>query len=225
VIPGGVKFQIAIPSPLAPAYNYISRAHRDLFLETFTNHLLDEVHQLAMALPHDRIAIQWDVLHEILIWEGYFPDRPDHYKNQIATVLGRLGEAVPQPIDLGYHLCYGSPQNEHLIEPRDAGSMVEIMRETLKHVRRPIQYFHFPVPRDRIDTDFYRPFAALSLPHGTELYAGVIHRNDYDGNKRRLELVRQFVRAAGVASECGWGRIDPANLNDVLETTHKLVAA
>ncbi len=225
VIPQHIKFQISLPSPLAAAYNYISRRHRDALLELFTNHLIEEVHQIAMALPHDRVAIQWDVLQEVLVWEGYFPDRPDHYKNQIATTLGRIGEAVPQPLELGYHLCYGSPENEHLMQPRDAGVMVEIMRETIKHVRRQITYFHFPVPQDRTDTDFYRPFAALSLPQGTELYAGLIHLNDDEGNRERLELARQFIPVAGVASECGWGRFDPARVDALLEATRRMVAA
>lgn len=224
VIPKHIKFQISIPSPLAPAYSYISRQHRDAFLEVFTNHLIDEVRQIAMALPNERVAIQWDVLQEILIWEGYFPDRHDHYKTQIAAILGRIGEAVPQPIELGYHLCYGSRHDEHLVQPRDAGIIVEIMRETRKHVRRSIQYFHFPVPQDRTDADFFRPFAALSLQKDTELYAGLIHMNDDEGNRKRLELVRQFIPVTGVASECGWGRCDPAHVDALLETTRKLVA-
>ena len=224
VIPQHIKFQISIPSPLAPAYNYISRPHRDVFLNIFTNHLIDEVRQIAMALPNERVAIQWDVLQEILVWEGYFPDRADNYKTQIAEVLGKIGEAVPQPIELGYHLCYGSAQNEQLVQPRDAGSIVEIMREIRKHVRRPIQYFHFPVPKQGIDADFWRPFATLSLPKGTELYAGLLDMNDED-NRKRLELVRQSIPVTGVASECGWGRCEPAHIDALLETTRKLVAA
>lgn len=224
VIPKGVKFQIAIPSPLAPAYNYISKKHRDTFLEIFTNHLTEEVRQIAAALPNDRIAIQWDVLQEILIWEGYFPDRPDNYKEQVIGVLGRIGDAVPQPIELGYHLCYGSPKDEHLVQPKDAAIMVEIMRETVKRVRRPITYFHIPVPKDRIDVDFYRPLAALALPKNTELYVGLVHVNDHDGNKKRLELARQFTTVTGVASECGWGRGDPSRVGALLETQRKVVS-
>ena len=29
-------------------------------------------------------------------------------------------------IDLGYHLCYGSPADEHMVQPKDAGVMVEM---------------------------------------------------------------------------------------------------
>lgn len=224
IIPQHVKFQISIPSPLAPTCNYVSRSHRDFFLETFTSHLIEEVQQIAAALPHERVAIQWDVLQEVLLWEGCFPDRPDDYKNQIATVLGRIGEAVPQPIEVGYHLCFGGSQHEQLVQPRDAGVLVEIMREILKHVRRPIQYFHFPVPQDHGDAVFYAPFKTLSLPAGTELYVGLMHMNDDEGNKKRLELARHHIPVAGVASVCGWGRGEPAQVGALLDSARKMVA-
>jgi hypothetical protein len=225
VIPEHIKFQISIPSPLAPAYNYISRSHRDAFIENFTGHLIDEVRQIAVSLPNERIAIQWDVLQEILVWEGYFPGLEEHQKTQIATVLGRIGEAVPHPIELGYHLCYGSPRTGHLVRPRDAGSIVEIIRMTRRYVRRPIQYFQIPMPQDRTDANFLHPFSSLSLSKDTELYAGLIHMDDDEGNRKRLKLARQFMPVAGVASECGWGRCDPANVDVLLETTRELVTS
>jgi hypothetical protein len=223
VIPEGIRFQVAIPSPLAPAYNYLSRAHRDAFLDVFTGHLLDEVRQIATALPHDRLALQWDVLQEILIMEGYFPDRPDDYQAQILAVLGSIGDAVPRGIELGYHLCYGSPKDEHLVQPRDAAVVVELMRQTLRRVSRPIQYFHIPVPRERTDTDFYRPLNSLDLPPGTELYLGLLHLNDDAGNQLRLNVARRFTPVAGVATECGWGRGNPLNVVPLLESFRRLI--
>jgi hypothetical protein len=225
VIPKAVKFQIAIPSPLAPAYNYISKKHRTAFLDVFAAHLPEEVHRIAAVLPNDRLAIQWDILQEILIWENYFPDRPDDYQTQITSVLSKVGNAVPQAIELGYHLCYGSPKDEHLVQPRDAAIMVAIMNETVRQVQRPITYFHIPVPKDRTDATFYRPLSALSLSKGTELFVGLVHLNDDDGNRQRLDMVRKFAAVAGVASECGWGRGDPSRVGALLDTLQRLVGA
>jgi hypothetical protein len=222
-IPKHVRFQISIPSPLAPTYNYISHGDRDEFLDVFTNHLCDEVRQISAALPNERITIQWDVLHEILIWEGYFQDRSDHYKTQIVDTLGRIGEAVPTPIELGYHLCYGATRGGPLLKPRDAAAVVTMIREVLRQVRRPIQYIHFPVPQDRTDAAFFRPFSSLSVRKGTELYAGLIYLNDERGNRKRLECAREYVAVSGVASECGWGRYDPACVDALLETTRALI--
>jgi hypothetical protein len=199
VIPQHVKFQIAIPSPLAPTYNYFGATFRPIFLEIFTDHLLEEVKRIAATLPGERLSVQWDVLQEILIWENYFADRPDNFAVQILEVLGKLGDAVPQPIELGYHLCYGSPKDEHMVQPRDAEIMTTLMRETTASVRRPINFFHFPAPKHRTDPDFYRPLRALSLPSSIELYAGLVHLNDAEGNRRRLDLAREFAPVTGVA--------------------------
>ncbi len=225
VIPAGVRFQVAIPSPLAPTYNYIVPRQREQFLEVFTAHLIGEVQQIAAALPNDRLALQWDVLQEILIWESYFPDRPDNYQEQILSVLGRIGDAVPAAMELGYHLCYGSPKDEHLVQPADTAVMVEIITRALRSVRRPVTFLHLPVPRGRTDAQFYRPLQALNLPAGSELYLGLLHVDDDAGNQRRLEQARQYTRVAGVASECGWGRGDPARVGALLETARRLVSA
>ena len=33
---------------------------------------------------------------------------------------------VPADIDLGYHLCYGSPKDEHMVLPEDMTNLVDI---------------------------------------------------------------------------------------------------
>ena len=225
VIPAKVRFQVAIPSPLAPTYNYIVPRQREQFLDVFASHLIGEVQQIAAALPSDRLALQWDVLQEILIWENYFADRPDNYREQILSVLGRIGDAVPAAMELGYHLCYGSPRDEHLVQPADTAVMVEIINGALRSLHRPVTFFHVPVPKGRIDADFYRPLQRLSLPAGTELYLGLLHVDDDSGNRLRLERARQFTAVSGVASECGWGRGDPARVGALLETARRLVSA
>jgi hypothetical protein len=215
-----VRFQISIPSPLAPTYNHITPKHCKAFLDA---HLVGEVTKIAAALPNDRIAIQWDVVHEILLHEKLFPRASDDLREEIATNLRRIGEAVPEPIELGYHLCYGSPDDEHLEQPRDAGVMVAPMQETLRNVRRPIDYFHIPVPKPRTDPEFYRPMSKLSLPERTDLYLGLAHINDDEGNRRRLELARATTRVAGVGSECGWSRTAPALVGELLESHRNVV--
>ena len=223
VVPPGVKFQIAIPSPLAPTYNYISPKWRSAFLEIFTVHLCEEVARIVTALPADRIAIQWDVLQEILAWENYFTDRDPDYRTQIRTTLGTIGNAVPQPIELGYHLCYGSPKDQHLVQPKDTATMVAVIAEIRKEVRRPIEFFHLPVPKERTDPAFYEPLAELALPPESELYLGLVHLNDDAGNHTRLAVARKFTKVTGVGTECGWGRGDPERIRALLETHRKLV--
>lgn len=224
VLPPDVKFQIAIPSPLAPTYNYISPKWRKTFLEIFTNHLCDEVGRIVTGLPAHRVAIQWDVLQEILVWENYFSDRDPDWHDQIRSTLGKIGNAVPQPIELGYHLCYGSPKDQHLVQPKDTATMVAIIDDIRREVRRPIEFFHLPVPKERTDAAFYKPLADLSLPPATEIHLGLVHVNDADGNRARLAAARQFTKVDGVGTECGWGRGDPERVRALLEAHRALVA-
>ena len=75
VIAAGVKFQISVATPLAPTYNYVSPRAKDDFLPVYTKYLLGEVARMLSALPAERIAVQWDVCQELLMWEGYYDFR------------------------------------------------------------------------------------------------------------------------------------------------------
>ena len=76
VIPAETKFQISIPTPMAPTYNYVSPPARDEFLSVYEPQLMGEVEKIAAALPHDRLAIQWDVCQEVLVYEDYYLELP-----------------------------------------------------------------------------------------------------------------------------------------------------
>ena len=124
---------------------------------------------------------------------------------------------MPATIELGYHLCYGSPADDHVIQPKDAGIMVEIVNAVSTGVRRPIQFFHLPVPKPRIDDAYFAPLADLNLRPETELYLGLVHRDDMAGNATRLAAARRHVRVDGVATECGMARGDPERFPTLLE--------
>jgi len=216
VIPVNVKFQISLPTPIAPTYNNMVPQDRPGILPALTRHFIGEVAKIAAALPNDRIAVQWDVCQEVLAWEGYYDQGPIDFRYETIGVLATIGDAVPAAIDLGYHLCYGSPADEHLVQPRDAGIMVEIANAIVEAVKRPIQFFHMPVPKGRTDDDYYRPLAGLRLGTGTELYLGLVHYNDAGGDAARLATARRHVQVDGVATECGMARGAPARLAALL---------
>ena len=90
-----VRFQVSIPTPMAAAYHYIAPDSRAAFVEVYQQSLLAEVDEILGQLPHERLAIQWDVCQEILVFEDYYPGRPADYKSQIFHQLGNLGDAVP----------------------------------------------------------------------------------------------------------------------------------
>src|SRR5437764_2575958 len=216
VIPAGVKFQVSLPTPIAPVYNNMVPADRPGLLPALTAHLIGEVEAIARALPNDRIALQWDVCQEVLAWEGYYEPGPVDFRRETIAVLTEIGDAVPAAIELGYHLCYGSPADEHLVQPKDAALMVEMVNAIADGVMRPIQFFHLPVPKPRTDDAYFSPLEGLELRPETELYLGLVHHDDPAGNAARLAAARRHVRVDGVATECGMARGDPARLPALL---------
>jgi len=215
-IPAKVKFQISLPTPIAPTYNNMVPADRPGLLPALTQHFIGEVGRIAGAMPHDRIALQWDVCQEVLAWEGYYDKGPVDFRAETIDVLTAIGDAVPAGIELGYHLCYGSPADEHLVQPKDAGVMVEMTNAIVAGVRRPIQFFHVPVPKGRTDDGYFAPLAKLQLRPETELYLGLIHYDDAAGDAARLACARRHVRVDGIATECGMARGDPSRLPALL---------
>jgi hypothetical protein len=216
VIPEGVKFQISLPTPIAPTYNNMIPADRPRLLPALTQHLTGEVAKIAAVIPNDRISVQWDVCQEVLAWEGYYETGPVDFRSETLAVLTEIGDAVPAATELGYHLCYGSPADEHVVQPTDMAIMVEMANAVCRGVKRPIQFFHMPVPKNRTDDAYFAPLKDLRLRAETELYLGLIHYDDARGDAARLAAARRHARVDGVATECGMARGDPARLPSLL---------
>lgn len=220
VIAKGARFQVALPTPMSSGYMYVSpTAHEDYF-QVYERSLLKALSQILAAIPAQDLAIQWDICQEVLVFENYFPWRPDNYKAQIFTEMARLGDAVPAGVEMGYHMCYGSPKDVHLVQPKDTAIMVEILNGAMAGLKRRLDFVHLPVPQDRDDDAYFAPLAALKLPAETEIYLGLIHFGDDDGNMRRAKVAERFVAAFGLATECGWGRTDPERVPGLI-TAHR----
>ena len=224
VIPPGLRFQVCLPTPMASAYMYVSPRARAAYLPVYERALLQALGDIAGTIPAADLAIQWDVCQEVLICEGFFADRPTAYEAEIAAELGRLGRAVPDAVEMGYHLCYGSPADEHLVMPRDTAIMVGIANGVRRALARRIDFLHVPVPKDRTDAAYFRPLKGLRGFEDSALYLGLVHHDDPDGDLARIRAAQAVTPAFGVSSECGWGRTDPARVPSLLES-HRLAAA
>lgn len=209
-LPPDVRFQVSLPTPLAVVHAFCSK--RDLFAieRAYEEAMLNEVAEICKAIPDNDLCIQWDVCIEMVMWDGrfagYLPPFDDP-ETEIIDRLMRISEVIPMDVEVGYHLCYGDWEAKHFIEPLDGERMTSLANAIAAHVRRPIAYFHMPVPIERDDENFFRPKAELCLPEGTELYLGCVHEADgIEGTTRRIESARRYVPEFGVASECGLGR-------------------
>ena len=222
-IPPGVRFQVCLPTPMASGYMYVSPAALAAYLPVYERALLTALGDIVAAIPPADLSIQWDVCQEVLVFEHYFPHRPATYRNDIFAQLGRLGDAVPAEAECGYHLCYGSPRDEHLVMPKDSAILAEIGNGLLARLHRRLDFLHLPVPADRSDDAYFEPLRALSLPRETALYLGLIHHADAAGDQARMAAARKVVPRFGIATECGWGRTDPQRVPALLAAHRRVM--
>ena len=222
-VAAGLRFQVALPTPMSSAFMYVSPRSHDAYLRVYERALLQALETIVASIPADDLSIQWDVCQEVLLFENYFPSRPDDYRERVAALLGRLGAAVPAAVECGYHLCYGSPADQHLVMPRDAGVLAEIAAIIFTRVPRTVDFLHLPVPRERDDDAYFAPLRALALPAHTRLYLGLLHHDDAAGDRRRIDTARRVAPVFGVATECGWGRTDPSRVESLLRSHRRAV--
>jgi hypothetical protein len=82
------------------------------------------------------------------------------------------------------------------------------------------------VPIERDDDAFFAPLAELALPEGTELYLGLVHREDgAEGARRRIAAAEKVVPVFGVATECGIGRAPEGTTEGILRTHAEVASA
>lgn len=216
-IPAHYRFQFSLPTPLGTITRLVDPAWQGTIEPPYEAAVLNEIREMAKAVPAGRLTVQWDVAIEMMIWEGVREAHFGDVRDGIVQRCARIGEAVPESVELGFHFCYGDAGHRHGIEPKDAANLVEIARRVSERVRRPIAYVHMPVPRDRKDGAYFAPLKNLKLHPETRLYLGLVHFTDgLAGTLERLAAAREVVGEFGVATECGLGRRDPATIPDLL---------
>jgi len=223
VLPRGARFQVSLPTPFAVIGPFCAAEARPAVLRAYEQAMLREVAAICDAIPHRDLAIQWDVCIEMVIWDGGYHSIPSFpgMEKVFGESFARLGGAVPPDVELGFHLCYGDLDAAHFVEPRDATKMVELAHLVRDSVKRPIEWLHMPVPIARSDDAFFAPLADLALPRGTELYLGLVHAGDgVEGTRRRMEAASRYVKAFGIASECGIARARRPDLVRQILQTH-----
>ncbi len=225
VIAPGVRFQVCLPSPIAPMTVLIEEGSRAAVEPAHLRQLHSEIDEILAAIPHDELAIQWDVCQDVGIWEGFYDAYFDDREQGVIDRLTACAEKIPPGVEVGFHLCYGDFKHRHFMNPTDLGVVTDISNRLSASVARRIDWIHVPVPIDRDDAAYYAPLSRLSLGGETELYLGLIHFDDgVPGAARRIAAARTVRHDFGVATECGFGRRPPETVPALLEL-HAEVAA
>jgi hypothetical protein len=244
-IPAGVRFQVCLPSPLAPLTSFVLASDQPAVYPAYERAILRELAAITAAIPAADLAIQIDLATEFAYIEGvslgggplvaWFAEAPGSSAAGSSAVIdgcvelaARIGSAVPPEVQLGFHLCYGDVAESHFVEPPDTSHLVAVANGLRAAVTRPIDWVHLPVPIDRDDDAYFAPLAGLTLDAETELFLGLVHHQDgVEGAARRIRAAAAPLSAAGilqygVATECGFGR-GPAERTAPLLALHAAV--
>ena len=215
------RLQVSLPTPFAVAYSFSERSAFPTLWQIYERRILEEVDEIARAIPHRDLAIQWDICLEMVEYDT-ISDRSEAMRQLFGSglphedllgAIARVADHVPADIELGLHFCYGDPGHKHVVEPKNTGPAVEMANRLSSAIRRPITWVHLPVPRGRDDDAYFAPLRGLKLNPGTELYLGLVHFTDgVEGARRRLAAAQRVVTDFGVATECGLGRRSPGTI-------------
>jgi hypothetical protein len=220
-VPKTAKFLFPIAAPADFVQGHILGAHQLVVEAAYERAILAEVAKMAKTIPRSGLAIQWDAPVETWTTERGTRTRYGATEAEMMTNfterLVRLGDGVPEGVDLVYHFCYGDPFHKHIVEPKDTRVMVELANRLSSRVKRTIELFHMPVPRGRADDDYFLPLKQLRMKRGCELCLGLVHVTDgAEGTLRRMATADKFVRDYYIGTECGMGRRDKSTIAALL---------
>lgn len=227
-IPTGVRFQVCLPTPMSVIYAFCTARDVAVIEPAYEQAMIREVESICRNIPHRDLCIQWDVCHDMIVWDGQPQDQfplVNASKDDITARFTRICADLPADVELGFHLCYGDFGGKHFFDPVTARHLVEIANAIASAVKHPIAYIHLPVPLPRATDDFFAPMQHFKLAPETEIYLGLIHAADgVEGTKKRIELARKYVPKFGVATECGFARARKPDLVGRLLDIHAAVA-
>ena len=205
------------PTPLAPIAAFVAAEDQSRIEPLYEARIRHELTSIFDAIPHDQLAIQWDTNFEFAMLDGVMPAWFDDPRASIVERLVRLGRSIPAGVQLGYHFCHGH-ERHHRERPYDAQPLVDIANALSLSLGRSLDWVHLPVEGGRVDVRFFETLGGLALRPETRLYLGLIHPADgLVGARARVVAAQRFVHDFGVATDCGWTRHRPQDLEPLIE--------
>jgi hypothetical protein len=232
LVPADLRFQVEYPTALAPVMAFIATDDRDVILPSYERALFADLHALLAEVPHDRVAVQWDVAVEFAVLE-----RSPHMEltdimdfEWVIEQLVLCVDQVPHDVPVGTHLCYGDLGHRHFIEPTSLATQVRVINALTATAHRAVDWFSLTVPQQTTDDEFFAPLADLHVPDATELYLSLVpYRPDLqapDTTERQVHAIDRILgnRPWGISTECGMGRVDRDEVLPMLDAHHELLA-
>ncbi len=225
-IPAGVRFQMQYPTPLASMAGTFVPDDLPAIAPSYEQALFADLDIALERLPHDRVAVQWDVAVEFGALEGAMG--PKVPIDQISPGLVRCIERVPSGIPVGMHLCYGDYGHQHFKQPESLQMQVDLVNVVTSAAQRSVDFISFTVPQGRHDMAYFEPLGGLTAGSDTELYFALVpYHPDDQAPGTTAEQIEQIdaallnspagARHWGICTECGMGRVDTSDVPRLLD--------
>jgi hypothetical protein len=227
VIPPGVRYQVEYPTPLASINAWIVDEDQEALETSYEAALFADLDRLLGVIPHDQLAVQWDVAVEFALLEGGFGE--PWPLDEIVSRLVRCVQRVPATVPVGLHLCYGDYQHHHFKEPESLDSQVRVANAVTATASRPVNFFSFTVPQHQRDSGYFAPLDSLEVPSDTEVYFALVpYHPDEQPAGTTTEQVRLIDahlgdRAWGICTECGMGRAEREDVPRLLDLHREIL--
>ena len=188
-----------------------------------------DLDRLLAALPHDQVAVQWDVAVEFAILEGGFV-AAGQVSTSIVERLVRCVDRVPGDVPVGLHLCYGDYQHHHFLRTGIARPAGAAGHRSGRGGRRQVNWYAFTVPQYQQDSSFFAPLRDLRRREGTELYFALVpyHPDEQapGTTEEQVRLVDEHLadREWGICTECGMARAESEEIPVLLDQHREILA-
>ena len=235
VIPAGVRFQVEYPTPTAPI-SFVVADQQETLLESYAAALFADLGRLLAAIPHDQVAVQWDVAVEFAILEGGIPGVGPQSLGAIVARLARCIERVPEEVPAGLHLRYGDAGHQHFKQPESLALQIRVLNEVTAAARRPVSFASFTVPQNERGSAYFGPLRELQASPETELYFALVPYHPADQppgtTAEQVRLIDTCLPGAsdgarewGICTECGMGRAERAEIAALLDLHREILGS
>ena len=236
VLPAGVRFQVQYPTPLASIGAYIVPEQQQALLGSYEQAMFADLDRLLAAIPHDDVAVQWDVAVEFAVLEEFFAPGGAQAFDAIVAGLARCVDQVPADVPVGLHLCYGDYGHQHFKQPESLALQVRVLNAVTAAANRTVSFASFTVPQYQREESYFAPLAGLTANPDTEINFALVPYHPADqapgttGEQVRLIDATLAAspaggRAWGICTECGMGRAGREEIPGLLDLHREIIAA
>ncbi len=235
VIPAGVRFQVQYPTPMASISGFIAPEEQQSLLGSYEQAMFADLGRLLAAIPHDDVAVQWDVAVEFSILEEIYGPGGAQLFDPIIAALARCIDEVPDDVPAGLHLCYGDYGHQHFKQPESLALQVRVVNAVSAAAGRPLSFVSFTVPQNQRDDSYFAPLADLTAGPETELNFALVPYHPADQPSGTTDAQVQLIDAAladgpgggrgwGISTECGMGRASRDDVPVLLDRYREILA-